>query len=233
MAVSFQSVPVAAWGNALSPSGSAAFAPTAASDQLLCVGLNGSGTGLNAIFSGTGTFTSLTSINDINNGNSVTAYVNAACSGASQTVTNTGATGQFMWSWVLEYIGATTVTAVANLSHTPGAGAGAILGTSQSVPSGQILVALCMDTSGGTTAISSPGGTNRGSGSLGAGTSIPYCWTEYAGAGAAIQPSFTSSSGAAHSFVIIQFLLTPPATSFPPVPESLSLKSQVNALLVN
>src|SRR5579863_8509783 len=145
---------------ATSPCVSAAFTPTAA-DQLLGFGVNGGGTGLAVTFSGTGTYSALTSaLNDSANGNTLQVWDNASCSGGSQTMTNTGATGNPMWLFGFEYSGAASLSASQLLTNTPGVGTGAILGSSITVPTGSILLALCGNTSGGTNAMTSPSGTN-------------------------------------------------------------------------
>lgn len=199
---------VAAW-EGTSPAASGSFTP-AASDQLIVVQANFNNSGATAVVSGTGTYNQLGSyLNDTLHGNTLGQAWNASSAASSQTATVTGGTGNAVGGWLWEYSGVASVTPNAVLDPSPGAGTGAILGTSVQVPVGAVLLALCFDcSSSGTAAISSPSGTTRGSGAFPV-LLNNYCATEYAGAGASIQPSFTSSAGASHEYAILQFLLSP------------------------
>jgi hypothetical protein len=170
-------------------------------------------------FSGTGTYTTLTNVLDL----SSDAYASAHhlnCSGGSQSITvswsgSPGGTG----GWAFQYSGvAQTPTGATNETDSPGVGTGAILGVSVNVPTGSILLALCIDFTGQTAVPSSPSGTNRGSGGSTIGSSIgAYCVTEYAGAGVNIQPSFTAGIGTStDSYFVIQMLLQPAAAAVGP-----------------
>jgi hypothetical protein len=203
-----------AWVQTVTPAGTTSPAVTgsftpSAGDQIPVFGANTSGSATTMTVTGTGSYSSLaTLLSDGATGKTLQPWANSNCSGGAQTVTNTGATGNAMFIWAFEYSGATSVTAQTSvLRSSPGAGTGAILGTSVTVPAGAILLALCTCESTTTATITSPSGTNRGSGTVA--STLPYCVTEYAGAGAAIQPSFTCSVGASNSFAVMQILLQP------------------------
>jgi hypothetical protein len=137
--------------------------------------------------------------------------------GAVETDTVTGAGTGITAFWVdafeLEYRGIAASGTSQNISSVsragPGTGSGAILGTSVTVPAGSILLAFCTNRGNHTNAISSPSGTTRRSGTSTALLSA-YCITEYAGAGSAIQPSFTDSvNGGTDTYVVVQIILNP------------------------
>jgi hypothetical protein len=201
---------IAIWSGA-APVASASFTPNAG-DCIVVVGLDGNGNSKLITVSGTGTYTVETGPNNDNNGDTEVGAANTNASGTSQTVTIGSTTGDTCAGFGQDYGGVGSVSANFNLTNAPGTGSGAILGTSVTVPVNGVLIALCIDASN-TTVPTSPSGTNRGSGTIPGGQA--YCWTEYAGAGAAIQPSFTSSAGGTDNFVIYQFLLKPPAVNNP------------------
>jgi hypothetical protein len=137
------------------------------------------------------------------------------CTGATETDTVTGAGTGITAFWVdafeLEYRGIAAINTSQNISSitraAPGTGSGAILGTSVSVPTGSILLAFCYNRGNHTSTISSPSGTIRRQGTSSALLSA-YCFTEYAGAGSAIQPSFTdATNGGTDSYAIVQIIL--------------------------
>lgn len=135
----------------------------------------------------------------------------------AQTCTATATTGQFH-VFGIDYSGVQSATAsIPVLNTTPGTGVGAILGVSVTVPTGSVLIAHIIDTSGNSAAtLNSPSGTSRGGGSSQDGN-FNFAWTEYAGAGANIQPSFTDNvAGATHSYVVGQALLSPIVVVVPP-----------------
>jgi len=191
-----------------SPAVTGSFTPSAG-DQIPVFGANTSGSATTMTVTGTGSYSSLaTLLSDGSTGKTLQPWANSSCSGGAQTVTNTGAAGNAMFIWAFEYSGAATVSAQTSvLRSNPGTGAGAILGTSVTVPAGAILLALCTCESTVTATITSPSGTNRGAGTVA--STLPYCVTEYAGTGAAIQPAFTCSVGGTNSFGVQQILLQP------------------------
>lgn len=205
---------VTAFGGA-TPKASGSFTPTAG-NLILVAAFDVTTTNTTVSFSGTGTYSSITNFpfNDPNT-DTWNANDNSSATAGSQTftVSSTNA-GDFIESWGWEYSGVSTLSGTNNQQNRPGTGTGAILGTSVSVATGAILIALCVDIDG-STAISSPGGTNRGSGTLLGSNS--YCATEYSGSGGNIQPSFTSTNGSSDRFSISQFLLSPAATGGNPV----------------
>lgn len=125
------------------------------------------------------------------------------CVGGVQTCTFSSTTAtRFGWLW--EYSGVSTVTAAATDVATPGTSSGAILGTSISVPTGGVLLALCVDILNAGT-ITTPTGTSRGAGTI---SGVNYCAAEYTGIGSSITPTFTTVTGT-DSFIVLQWLLTP------------------------
>lgn len=194
-------------GGSSSPSGSF----TAGTGNALIAGCINSGNVTNSVAGSLSTFSILTPPGqhlDAGNDLDVCAVALPAIAG-SQTCTFSSSTAiRFGWLW--EYSGASAVTALATDRSTPGTGSGAITGTGVTVPTGGILLALCVDVINAG-AITSPTGTTRGSGAL---SGVNYCATEYSGTGATITPSFTSSAGSADSFVILQWLVSPVAGTF-------------------
>jgi hypothetical protein len=214
MSIAFRQF-ITPWANT-TPAVSGSFTPNAAGDVLLVYGLDYTNTGVTLTFTGTGgTYSTLQTINDNNVGATDAVGVCLSASGASQTATVASSTsGDFMYGALLDYSGVGSVSGALAVVSGPGTGTGAILGTSVSVPIGSVLVAITADMNGGT-AITSPSGTNRASGTWPSGDPFEYCVTEYAGAGSAIQPSFTSASGD-HDFIVAQWLLSPSGGSSHP-----------------
>lgn len=181
------------------PSGS--FTPTAAGDQLGMFAFNGSNNNTMS-FVGTSAFSTLST--GINPGTAV--GIGLSCSAGAQTVGVAAGAGGGASVFGIEYSGVGSGTSpTPNFRTNPGITTGAILGTSVTVASGSTLIAFCLNFDGGTNAITSPSGTSRG-----AGLNVQeYCFTEYAGSGAAIQPSFTSADGTADRFLVMQILMSP------------------------
>jgi hypothetical protein len=199
----------------VSPSTSGAFTPSAGS-ALIVIDLDTAATGRTLTCSGTGSFPQLNppgAFNDAN-GNSLAMFTQLNCSGGSQTITVTSSTaGDLMASYAWEYSSVSSIDSGGAVSRaTPGTGTGAIVGTAQTVATGDILLAYCQDVSGTGTAITSPSGTNRGSGV----NETNFCVTEYAGAGGSITPSFTSSSGGTDNFDVMQLVIHATAISSVP-----------------
>jgi hypothetical protein len=96
-----------------------------------------------------------------------------------------------------------TPTGVVN----PGTGTGACTAPAILVPINSVLVACCMNVAGATETITSPTGTQRAS----QGASINYCAVDYAGTGANVTAAFTCPLGAAATYYISLWLLSPPA----------------------
>ena len=187
-----------------SPATSGSFTAVAG-DALLVFCMDNAAGSRTITFSGTGTYSRLDSWND-SVADTEAIGANSSASSGSQTMTVAATSGDGMWGWAYEYSGVASISGTINEADSPGTGTGAITGTSVTVPSGGILIALCVNVSGGSDAITSPSGTNRGSG---ANAGYTYCATEYAGTGGAIQPSFTSANGSDEDFVIMQFTLSP------------------------
>lgn len=181
---------------------SGSFTTGATSNVLVIFSDDGAGTTA-PTYSGTGSGTWVTqySSTTTNGHQAGVGYNLGPISTGSQTVTITDVLSAFPAGFPFEYSGVSSISNGSALSTaTPGTGTGAILGTSIVVNSGSVLLALCFDSSGSGT-ITSPAGTNRGAGTLGG---RYYRVTEYAGTGAAIQPSFTSTAGGTDTFVVIQ-----------------------------
>jgi len=207
MAVSYVQLvgPWSASDNATSGS----FTPTAG-DAIVVWSVSQGGSGNTITVSGsTGTYSAVSPPGTFvdSNFSEWNASENASANAGAQTITVSTNGTQPVVGIAAEYSGVTACSGSKNLVGNP---PGAITGNAATVPSGGILVALCCDSSnlsGGI--ITSPAGTSRSSGSTLNG--YPFAITEYAGTGASITPSFTSSTGAADNFVIIQFVLSPSA----------------------
>jgi hypothetical protein len=138
------------------------------------------------------------------------AYQNGAAA-VSQTVTvATSGSGDTLINFGGDYSGVASVSATENAQAQPGTGAGAIVGVSVNVPTGALLVALCVDVTGGASPTAVPtavgASATRISGDI---DNCGYLWAEWAGAGANIQPAFTSTAGATDYFTVVQWLLLP------------------------
>jgi hypothetical protein len=194
---------VGRWGGS-SPATSGSWTPYAANDVAIVFSSN---SGSTITISGTGTYSAVSPPGTFEDNNFTywNLSANTALSAGAQTTTVT-ASGGNLNGFLLEYSGAgTSLTGAKTLTNTPGTGSGAIQGTAVTVPSNEILVAFFEDTSslsGGT--ITSPSGTSRASGSW---NGFAFAVTEYAGTGASITPSATSSTGGTDNFVVIQVLI--------------------------
>lgn len=193
------------WDANGAPATSSAFTPTAL-NALIAFVLDGTSGSETLTFSGTGSgtwnqFTPPGNVGDPNS-NTFGAGANLSCGGGSQTIT-VGPSLPF--GWALEYSGVGSASASGVSRVAPGT---TISGTAVSVPVGSVLVAWCVNTStvGAINLSASPSGTNR---ALGTTTifGISYCITEYAGTGASITSTFTTSIGG-DTFDVIQILLT-------------------------
>lgn len=189
--------------SAASPATSGSFTPAVPGSLLMVFAQDGAG-GNTPSYAGTGTWSpvgvsvALPAANE-------SSGANVSSTAGAQTVTVTASGGAFR-CWFAEYSGAllmSSFTAVQRI--TPGTGSGSILGSSVSVPSGSVLVAICIDVSA-VTAITTTNGTSRQSTSIGG---QGYNFVDFAGAGSAIQPAFTSTGGATDTFNVVQAILTP------------------------
>lgn len=143
----------------------------------------------------------------------LTCYTILSTTMGLQTVTVTAGSGTAaMDGWALLYTGVVGIASATDKRNvTPGTGAGAIVGNTVNVPTGSVLVALCMDLTQSSTSITNTAGTSRQSGN-GASTATTFNITDYAGAGANITPAFTdSTNGGTHNYDVVQILLSPTA----------------------
>lgn len=204
--------------SAATPSTSGSFTPSNLDDLVIVLTLDGgssnipaySGTGGGAWFN-VGPTKALTGFH-------VSVGANLTVSATSQTITTAATAGSYReLGWV--YSAATSISdAGAAIVTSPGTGTGAIVGSPVFVPTGCILLACLIDTTGAAT-LSSPAGTNRGNSSIGG---TPFCITEYAGSGAFITPTFTTSVGT-HTFDIVQILISGlPIITSQPVAETVA-----------
>lgn len=181
---------------------SASFTPNASGDTLPIFCLNSATNDLVTAMTGSSTYS--LDANRINPAENVIHVL--SCASGSQTYTTTCAGGTTR-IWMIDYSG---VGAANNFNtaftSNPGSGAGAILGTSVTVPSGSVLVAICVNNNTGTNTITATSGTTRQNGQTS--DSWEFCITEYAGTGAAIQPAFTAGTGdGANGFAVMQMNL--------------------------
>ena len=197
---------IAIWsGTTTGTSGS--FSATAG-DAILVYGSDFTAGSKTISFSGTGTYTVINppgQFNDIELDSTALAANLSATAGSQTIAVTTSGTGDLAVGFAVEYSDVSAVTAAENSQSKPGAGAGAVLGVSVSVPTGSTLVAFAFDLDAGGTVVAT-GGTTRSS-------TTTSCVTDYAGAGAAIQPAFTGSAGASDHYIVVQFLLTPASVS--------------------
>lgn len=192
------------WGSAAATAVSGSFTPTAGNSLIVFENTFGQAAAT-LTCTGTGTYTQLSPPGNLSDSDTDThgAFRNPACSGGAQTITVGSVAGTSLQGWAFQYSGVASFVGAGNVRNAPGTGVGAILGTAVVVPVGGILIALCVDVAGAGT-LSSPSGTNRGSGTN---NGVHYCVTEYTGAGASITPSFTNSVN--DDSVVTQILMNP------------------------
>ncbi|HEV2269001.1 MAG TPA: hypothetical protein VGR92_06050 [Steroidobacteraceae bacterium] len=211
MAVTYVQEPIFNAGS--SPWTPTAFTPGAAGNCILAFALDGSGTGITINLTGTGTWSKQTPPGQFNDsaGDTWTVFANTNTTHTSQTVTVSGNSGDGMYVIAPEYSGVGSITGIAPTTRSsPGTGTNAILGAAQTVPTGGVLVALCMDLANSPSGSITTSGTARGGNNLGG---TPVCVAEYSGSGGSITPAFTSPDGGSAAFIIVQFVLSPPATA--------------------
>jgi hypothetical protein len=184
-------------------------------DYLSFLNLTGDGTSANLQLTSSagGTYTSRLTFNDLSN-RSWALIDNPSCVGGAQTFTATETFTSFVGvGYAFEYSG---VGSVSNYAHTdnnnPGLGAGAIVGASIVVPTGSVLVALCFEETSSET-ISNTAGNSRDSVVF----NPSFRLADYAGAGSAIQPAFTTSANGTLEYQVWQFILNPPGGGGAPV----------------
>jgi hypothetical protein len=189
--------------SAANPATSGSFTPVVPGSNLACFVQDGI-SGTTPVFTGTGTWSNVgssISLPGVNN----SLGTNLSSTAGAQTVTVTALGGAFRCI-LAEYAGAASIGSYSSVQTiNPGVGAGAILGTSIVVPIGSTLIAYVVDETTGT-AISNTSGTSRSASSIGGQT---YNFVDYAGAGSAIQPAFTCTTGNTDTFNISQWILTP------------------------
>lgn len=197
------------WTASTNPAASGSFTP-AAGDAILVAGVDYTNGSETMSFTGTGTYSLLTppgSFTD-NNGNSLGIGANSSASSGAQTtsVASSGFGNDEMFGFAIEYAGVSSIGGNENLVEAPGTGTGAITGVATLVPTGSILVALCIAVGGVSTAPTTTG-TSRGSGSVG--STVGYCFAEWAGSGGSITPAFTAPSGGGSGhYDVMQWLLS-------------------------
>lgn len=162
---------------------------------------------------GTGTYTPLGSQHTDLDNDANAFYVNASASAGAQTFTiaATGAptiVGQFV-----DYSGVGGESNPIYIDHAaPGTAAGAITGTAVTVPINGVLDTWCYNSSGNAATITGTG-TQRGQNTA-ATNNVAWVMTEYAGTGASITPSCTTSVGG-DNYEVIEIVFSAPA---PPAP---------------
>lgn len=216
MSATYQQV-IAPWVG-VGPSTSGSFTPNAAGDALLVfvADFNGAVSAVKA--TGTGSYSLISPPGQYNENNQLTSWAlwaNSSATAGSQTITteDIGGPGDYIMGLGLDYSGVTAIAGAANQQASPGTGVGAIVGTSVSVPSGSVLVAMLMEFNSTATIPTNTAGTVRSSGQVPV-FNWAYSVVEYAGAGSAIQPAFTdATNGGTKNYIVTQFLLTGAASS--------------------
>lgn len=163
---------------------------------------------------GTGTYSVLPSVpywQDGAQGDNLLA-VNSSATAGSQTVTGIGHSPSVgnVNTWAVSYSGANVATSSG--SQIQRTGGGAVLGTAVSVPVGAVLFCWCFDSGNGTGTITAGAGSTQ----IANDPTTGWCLSEYAGAGASITPSFTTTifSGFVN---VLQVLILPSASNSAPV----------------
>lgn len=208
------------WGGS-SPTTSASYTPGGAGNSLFFLAASGGGNSIAFVMTGSVSsgFSNLATLSPTGGGTR-TLIDCASCASGAQTFTVNDQISNF--DNVFEGIEYSGVGSISNAALTnvasPGTGAGAILGASVVVPTGSLLIACCYEGTSGET-VSSVGGTSRGSGA----SNPVYAWVEYAGAGSAIQPAFTTASNGTLTYLVAQFMLNPQAFSLSAAPGAFNL----------
>ncbi len=213
MAIAFdQEITGTAGTQGNSPLSSPSFTPAAAGEVALVCALDQTQNGT-ATMTITGTGGSFTNINFDYSGSASTSQAYClALSGAAQTVTAADSGAYVLLVGIL-YSGVGSLTTSHVVRTAPGTGTGAITGNSVVVPTGSVLIAICIDTGDNSTIVNA-NGTLRGGGN----GSAFYVTTEFDGTGVAVTPEFTdATNGATDLYIVVQFLLSPPAGSSAPL----------------
>lgn len=157
-------------------------------------------------------------VGDSSNDSWQIAYqLNAVASSQTVTMTSNSASNAGFWSHILQYSGVASVSGDWNDTVSPGTGAGGVKGIATVVPLGSVLVAYATDAfnSTGSATITSlvSGGVTPTPRSVAVSSSFEggYNWSEWAGTGSTVTPTFTTSINEEH--VVFQFLLTPAITN--------------------
>jgi hypothetical protein len=187
---------------ATAPAPSASFTPNAG-DLILPLAITSDEVNAAITFTGTGSYSSIIQGNSASAASTAAIGANTSATGGAQTFTLSDAIAGFLIGTGVDYSGVTSLSNSASADlPTPGAGANAILGSSISVPTGSVLVAICWNASGVSDTITTTG-TSRGSNASG----TSYRIAEYVGAGASIQPTFTATGGATGNYILQQIML--------------------------
>jgi trimeric autotransporter adhesin len=207
MAISFVQA-ITPWSSG-SPSTSIAFTPGAAGDCILVVAADYSNDVTS--FSGTGgTYSGpLTPpgsfVDDNYNADWAIGY-SLSISGASQTITATGTSGDGIAATAIELsgVGSSAITGNGTPVSAPGTGTNAIKGTAVTVPTGYWLVSCCINTSSTTDSLTSNGTIlSSGSGDFNA----SYAWSYLTGTGASLTPEYTTAADGTDDYVVVQWLV--------------------------
>lgn len=213
MAVAFVST-VTQWGSAsaVTSSASGSFTPTVG-NAVPAYELESGSSGVTLSITGTGVYSR--AIAQFNPSGTFLAFAaaNLNVAGSAQTVTVNSTVAEKLDGWAFQYSGVVSASGSSATRVNPGTGAGAITGNAVNVPTGGVLLALCIGSI--STTISSPSGTSRSSGTATVGAGVGWAVTEYAGAGANITPTFTdSTNGGAATYAVLQILLSPQAVTY-------------------
>jgi hypothetical protein len=195
------------WGGA-SPAVSGSYTPGGAGNSLFFLAASGGGNSIAFLMTGSASsgFNDLATLSPTGGGTR-TLIDCPSCAAGAQTFTINDQIANFDNVFEgIEYSGVGTITnaALTNVAN-PGTGVGAILGASIVVPTGSLLLACCYEGTSAET-ITNTSGTSRGSSA----SNPIYNWVEYTGAGSAIQPAFTTSANGTLTYLVAQFILSPP-----------------------
>jgi hypothetical protein len=183
------------------------YTPNGGGNTLVFCIASGGGTSMtfSCVSSAGGTFLPLATINPHQGGTQAMLSC-LSCAAGVQTFTISDNLSNFDEIFTgIEYSGVGSITNGAMTdNNNPGTGAGAIVGASVVVPTGSILIANIMEGTSNET-VTAVGGTTRASNA----NNPVYCWVEYAGAGAAIQPAFTAATNGTLDYTVVQFILNP------------------------
>lgn len=205
----------AAYINGSTPVTGAAYTPGAAGHQLVMFTANDASI-TNTVTGTQGTYSLVTppGRNNDADGDGMAIFSNPSAVASSQTYTLTaaGSAGNSLYGVLMEYTATNSLSSGVATVRTGITSASNILGSAVTVPTGSTLVAICWSSLSSTDTITASNGTSRWQIHDGVGG---FTVADYAGSGASVTPTFTSTEGTG-DYMVVQVMLNPLTTNAPP-----------------